>query len=396
MGIRYRDQNGMEKILSGLTPGGNLERSAVLTRSGTVTIASIPANSQVNQTITFDNPFDGNIYDTEFIALDCNGLAITVRRKTESNMVISAMNTNSVNITNQPIQWRAYQILDAADYAQLISEVQTLNTMIPETASSTNKLSTKSDLQAVNRSLDMRLDDVEDVIPLTASVSNQLATQSQVEEAMANAGLKVTDTIPSTPQDGDVLLYIGNESGFRKGGIYQYAASPGAWVLISTAEVDLSHYETTFVGTTAEWEALTTAEKNGYTLVSLTDDQEALGVNAVDAVTDSDMHPITSNAVYDCFKGLFKIATASLTAYSGITAAGKYLVPLDFTVPTGYVPVAVVRWDFGRIKGLNIMGLLLGPTLTTVQMTCYADNALDTVLNGSVEVLCIKSEFKPS
>ena len=54
-----------------------------------------------------------------------------------------------------------------------------------------------------------------------------------------------------------------------------------------------------FVGTTAQWNALSTADKNKYVLVNLTDDKEALGVDAVDAVTDGDIRPVTSNAVFD-------------------------------------------------------------------------------------------------
>lgn len=58
-----------------------------------------------------------------------------------------------------------------------------------------------------------------------------------------------------------------------------------------------------FVGTTAQWNALTTEQKNQYVLVNLTDDKEALGVDAIDAVTNGDMRPVTSNAVYDKIEG---------------------------------------------------------------------------------------------
>ena len=53
----------------------------------------------------------------------------------------------------------------------------------------------------------------------------------------------------------------------------------------------------TFVGTRAEWDALTTAEKKQYDLADFTDDT-ASGVPIIsDAVTDGDMNPVTSNAV---------------------------------------------------------------------------------------------------
>ena len=56
-----------------------------------------------------------------------------------------------------------------------------------------------------------------------------------------------------------------------------------------------------FTGTQAEWDALTTSEKLTYKQVNITDDESDTNV-VVDAVTDGDMHPVTSNAVYDKFK----------------------------------------------------------------------------------------------
>ena len=55
--------------------------------------------------------------------------------------------------------------------------------------------------------------------------------------------------------------------------------------------------KSTFVGTQAEWDALTAEQKATYRLVNITDDGESGDV--VDAVTNGDMHPVTSNAVYD-------------------------------------------------------------------------------------------------
>lgn len=52
-----------------------------------------------------------------------------------------------------------------------------------------------------------------------------------------------------------------------------------------------------FVGTMAEWNALTSEEKNQYVLVDITDDGETGDV--VDTITNGDMSPVTSNAVYD-------------------------------------------------------------------------------------------------
>ena len=56
-----------------------------------------------------------------------------------------------------------------------------------------------------------------------------------------------------------------------------------------------------FTGTQAEWDALTTYKKKTYGQVNITDDESDPSI-VVDAVTDGDMHAVTSNAVYDEFK----------------------------------------------------------------------------------------------
>lgn len=53
-----------------------------------------------------------------------------------------------------------------------------------------------------------------------------------------------------------------------------------------------------FVGTQAEWNALSTAEQNEYSQASLTDVNSVVHV-PVDVVADGNMNPVTSNAVYD-------------------------------------------------------------------------------------------------
>ena len=300
MSLRYRDKNGVETVVSGLTPGGNIEYGAVATRKGTINISAIAAGGNGAETVTFDTPMPDANYLVDFVS-NTNRLNISeANTKTANGFTCHYLNvSDGSSPANATIIWTAYKLYDVADAEQLYSQLQDISAMVPSNASSSNQFSTKSDLQAVSRSLDMRLDYIEDVVPTTATITNKLATAADVAEAMANAGLKVTDTIPANPSDDDVLLYIGTETGFEKGGIYQYTANPGVWVLISTAEVDLSAYSTSFVGTTAQWNALSSADKNKYVLVNLTDDQEALGVDAVDAVTDGDMRPVTSNAVYD-------------------------------------------------------------------------------------------------
>ena len=53
-----------------------------------------------------------------------------------------------------------------------------------------------------------------------------------------------------------------------------------------------------FIGTQAEWDLLSTAEKNEYQQANLTDVNSVVNV-PVDTVADGNMNPVTSNAVYD-------------------------------------------------------------------------------------------------
>ena len=56
-------------------------------------------------------------------------------------------------------------------------------------------------------------------------------------------------------------------------------------------------YKTIFVGTRAQWDALSTADKIKYNEAHITDD--VIGGEVADEVTDGDMRPVTSDAVYD-------------------------------------------------------------------------------------------------
>ena len=304
MSLRYRDKNGAERVISGLTPGGDIEYGAVATRSGTVgsPTITIPANNIYGAQVTFDTAMPDADYEVTLTAVTLptnlgGKLNFEVYAKTANGFTIGMYNGNDVNCAGVSMKWKAFKLYTVADAEALYSKVLDIEAMIPSSASSTNKFATADDLRTETKTLDRRLDDVEDVIPSSASIINKLATAADVEEAMANAGLPVCSKVPSSPKDKDVMLYIGDETGFTKGGIYQYIADPGAWVLISTADVDLSKYETSWTGTKAEWDALSASEKKQYKIANITDD--VIGGEVADEVTDGDMRPVTSNAVFD-------------------------------------------------------------------------------------------------
>ena len=305
MSLKYRDKNGAEHVLAGLTPGGDMEYGAVATRSGTFSVPATSADGSSVVSVTFgealpDAEYEVIISSPAAVQPSLKSFEFTVFNKTVSGFQINAhRSANSATTAAVTFNYKAFILYDVADADSLYSEVEDIKTMIPASASSTNKFATASDLRTETRSLDRRLDDVEDVIPDDASISNKLATAADVEEAMENAGLKTVETIPASPEDGAVVLFVGTTTeDYQKGGIYQYSSSTATWTLISTADIDVDNaldassenpvqnkviksaldekQSNVFVGTTAAWNALSATDKAKYNLVSLTDDTHAV------------------------------------------------------------------------------------------------------------------------
>ena len=70
-----------------------------------------------------------------------------------------------------------------------------------------------------------------------------------------------------------------------------------------------------FVGTQAEWDALSTAEKNEYSQANITDNNSVVHV-PVDVVADGNMNPVTSNAVYDKLATQVSTITIDTSVYN--------------------------------------------------------------------------------
>ena len=101
--------------------------------------------------------------------------------------------------------------------------------------------------------------------------------------------LAVVDTMPVASFDllDKQRLYVGTTTAtYTKGTIYECQLVPEsdpaeyAWVAISTADVDLSNYQTSSTGTKAEWDALTSAQKALYNIVYITDDNSGITLNS--------------------------------------------------------------------------------------------------------------------
>lgn len=143
-----------------------------------------------------------------------------------------------------------------------------------------------------------------------------------------NTRLKTVTTIPASADDGAVRLYVG-ETGvtYKKGHIYQYNSTDSEWVDITGSSqytagngIDITNDEISvetyiFTGTQAQWNALTTEQKQEYQICNITDDGSAdeaiytkseidamLGTaaskDATDIVRPNDHDLVESNAVY--------------------------------------------------------------------------------------------------
>lgn len=322
MSLKYIDHNGAPHDIAGLSPGGNIEMGAVATRQGTITIPSLAANTVTTTEITFSEPMPDNNYEVTFTVSSLSGpqggsTLFMPFSKTPNGFVLAGYNGNSAAVEGTTLVWKAFKLYEVADAEQLYSTVQDIEAMIPSNASSTNKFTTADDLRTETRTLDRRLDDVEDVIPTSASITNKLVTQNDLSNVEIDKVEDINDVELTNIQDGQTLIWDNTNSKWVNGqGGKTYTAGDGINISNTdeiSAKVDdtsittdsndalkvADTYKTTFVGTTAQWEALSAADKAKYSLVSLTDDSN--GTDVTDAVTDGDMRPVTSNAVFDEF-----------------------------------------------------------------------------------------------
>lgn len=135
-------------------------------------------------------------------------------------------------------------------------------------------------------------------------VSN--ADAATLFEAVGKKKLTVTDTMPTAAEAnvGVSYLYLGADTqDFEEGGVYKCqevtpATDPKTYeyIHIFTAKVDLSLYKRIFGGTVTAWDLLTDEQKAQYEYTFFDGDSNDYFA-VVDAVTDGDMHPVTSNAV---------------------------------------------------------------------------------------------------
>lgn len=179
-----------------------------------------------------------------------------------------------------------------------------------------------------------------------------------VVASKVNEKLKVVAIMPATPTNGQVVLYVGTTTAdYTQGGIYLYNGT--AWVLISTADVDLTPYKKIFTGTKAEWELLTTAEKKAYDEADLTDDLAGGELIVTDDVTVGDLNPVTSNAVAKLTGPITDISALvsgnviNIDVIRSTCGTGLYALKCETatTIFTAYLAVWSGNWSLDYVRG---------------------------------------------
>lgn len=320
MSLKYIDHNGAPHDIAGLSPGGNIEMGAVATRQGTITIPSLAANTVTTTEITFSEPMPDNNYEVTFTVSSLSGpqggsTLFMPFSKTPNGFVLAGYNGNSAVVAGTTLVWKAFKLYEVADAEQLYSKVTDIETMVPSNASSTNKFATINDLTGETRSLDRRIDDLEDYMPSNVSISNKVATQADLANVSIDELGDIEDVDLNDLAEGQTLVWDSTNSKWVNGaGGKTYTAGDGinisgtdeistntdnkSVVIGNNKELKVADtYKTIFVGTRAQWDALSTADKVKYNEAHITDD--VIGGEVADEVTDGLMSPVTSNAVYD-------------------------------------------------------------------------------------------------
>ena len=150
-----------------------------------------------------------------------------------------------------------------------------------------------------------------------------------------------------------------------------YTAGEGIDITNKEVSVDATR-PSTFIGTQAEWNALTTAEKAEYTIVNITDDPVGEAQVVVDEVQDGNMNPVTSNAVYDAINNhldgftqiaFFQHSNTTIKSISVDTTPYK-----EFIIRAGYENSGVVtfqyftRYMFTFNQYWSVIGYINNPT----------------------------------
>lgn len=320
MSLRYRSSDGTEQIIAGLTPGGDIEAGAVAQRSGTVSSGTVAAGATESVSVTFDSPMPDDDYIVNFNTPDTGRLNLRVANKTANGFTVFCMNNTSSSASSD-IEYTAFKTYTVQHDVQNTEAIANIQAAMPSDAGINNKLATKAYVDNAESGLDSRLDDIEDVVPTTASITNKLVTQDDLNNVQIDALGDIADVDIAGVQDGQTILWNNTDSKWEAGQAGKvYTAGDGISISnLDKVSVDGDYVPLTFVGTKAQWDALTVSQKAKYTLVDLTDDPATGNAVVVDTVTIGSMNPITSNAVARKFAS----QNGDLEVSSSVTTSGQ-------------------------------------------------------------------------
>lgn len=118
-----------------------------------------------------------------------------------------------------------------------------------------------------------------------------------------------TMPVADATNKGKVVQYIGNTtSNYTHNYFYECvedtSTSPStfSWENVQVQEGGGGSADDHWYGTVAQWRVLPTADKEKYLYIHFTDDVASGFMVVSDSVTDGDMNPVTSNAVYDAIQ----------------------------------------------------------------------------------------------
>ena len=202
MSLKYRDKNGAEAVICGLTPGGDLAFGASTTRSGTISCEASSTQSYCQKNIAFTEPMpDGDyIIEIQPASGDWEVEQWTCVNKTASGFTFVVHNINhTAPFVATNFYYNAFKLYEVSEAEQNASDITDIKAKIPSTASSSNKLATSNELSSLGTTIDGRLDALEDTIPSSASLQNQLITETGLTTALQ--GKQDTLTFDTTPTE---------------------------------------------------------------------------------------------------------------------------------------------------------------------------------------------------
>jgi len=127
----------------------------------------------------------------------------------------------------------------------------------------------------------------------------------------------------------------------------------GKGVIVQNGEVSQTRDQLTFTGTRNEWNSLSLEQKAQYGIANITDDVASGVPIVVDAVTDGDMNPVTSNAVYDFVQVITPTLGPSISGNLRCFKIGKLVIVSGDVVYDGVNELSTLATGLPVNKGRN-------------------------------------------